>query len=847
MKPLEPTASQMQLPVRALRGDLEQLLAQTNRIVVEAPTGSGKSTQIPQMLLENPAWTGGQILILQPRRLAARMLADRVAKERSVRIGEEVGYHIRLDQKSGPSTKILFVTEGILLRRLLRDPQLQGVSAVILDEFHERHLHGDIGLALCLELQEKARPDLQVLVMSATLDGSALLDYLGPTARLLSSEGRVHPVEIVHLDRAPDTEPVWDLAARLLRKEFFSTPGHALVFMPGAYEIRRTVQALRADFGSDVPIFPLHGEMPAREQDEAVAVQEQKKIIVSTNVAETSLTIDGITLVVDSGLARRARFDPHRGLDTLLIERISRASAEQRAGRAGRTAPGKCLRLWTIYDHQKREHRERPEIQRLDLAETLLLLKASGVVDAGSFRWMDPPDPVALERAETLLRDLGATQPDGSLTPVGKKMVSFPVPPRYARMFLEADRLGCVRAAALAAAFTQTRGILLRVDRKTEEERMDLFGGGSSDFGLLFRAHAFAQRNQFRTDACRRLGIHADAARQVSALFEQFLQLAQRVGLSTEAEPAGEEALGKCLLAGFADQVARRRSVGNYLCDVAHGRRGTLPKTSLAGDSWLIVAAEINEIGKGSGETEVQLGLATAIEEEWLRELFPEDFTEQRELLFDETQKRVVQRRKKVFRDLVVEQSDRDAGPGPDTAACLAREILEGRMALSGWDGEVDQWLERVNFLARVRPDLELPSIGEEEKALLIEQICEDATCFRDLKDRPVRAIVRSWLRPDQLQLVEKFAPARISLPGGKTARVSYGSNDARISCRIQELFGLSGALTVAGGKIPLVVEVLAPNHRPVQVTSDLKTFWAETYPKLKPQLQRRYPKHRWE
>jgi ATP-dependent helicase HrpB len=838
----------MNLPIEELRPALREAWPQSNRIIVEAPTGSGKSTGLPCILREEFLPEEGEVWILQPRRLAARMLAARVAHLRGVPLGGEVGYQIRLDRVGGRSTRIWFMTEGILLRRMLEAPELPGVAAVLLDEFHERHLYGDISLAQLVRLQEERRPDLKLLVMSATLDGELLKNYLGPGCRHLVSEGRFYPVEVEYLAQQPGDQPVWELAAEAVARAFPQSTGHALVFMPGAYEISRTVAAVRAELGANVPVMALHGEMTARDQDEAVAPGGARRVIVSTNVAETSLTIDGVTLVVDSGLARVAKFDAQRGIDTLLIEKISRASAEQRAGRAGRTAPGRWLRLWTQYEHERRAARELPEVRRMDLAETVLTLKACGVGDLAAFRWLDPPEETSLRRAELLLRDLGALDHAGDLTSVGRRLISFPVHPRYGRLFLEAEKRQCVRAAALIAALAQNRSILTRVDRKVEEERQDLFGGGSSDFSFLFRAFSFAQKNNFRTESCRRLGIHAEGARQVARLFAQFLEIAERFGWDTEAVAPAEEELAKCVLAAFADQVGRRRSAGNYVCDLVHGRRGVLSKHSLAGDSWVVVAAEINEIGRGQGEAEVQLGLVTAIEEEWLEELYSEDFSETREVVFDATQNRVVERRLRRFRDLVLRETNRDATSGAETAACLAQVIRERRPELSGWGDPEELWIRRVNFVARHFPELEIPSIGAEERDLLLEQFCEDATCLRDLRQKAAGPVLRSWLRGDQVAAVERLAPERLPLPGGKTAKVQYSEQgEARTAARIQELFGLPGGLRVGGGRVPLTIEILAPNHRPVQVTQDLENFWRETYPQIKPQLQRRYPKHRWE
>jgi ATP-dependent helicase HrpB len=840
---MEPAPS---LPIHDLDEEIVLALRRGNRLVIEAPTGSGKSTQVPQILLDGGVVDRGRIVVLQPRRLPARMLARRVAAERGSPLGGEVGYQIRLDNVSSAETRILYATEGVLLRRMVADPLLRGIDAIVFDEFHERHLHGDITLAAALDLQEGERPDLRIVVMSATLDGEALEHHLAPV-EVLRSTGRMHPVEVVHLRHEPGNDPVWELAADAVASEFGRTDGDALVFMPGAWEIRRTIEELRSRLGGDCSILPLHGELPPAEQDKAVGRAPGRKVVVSTNVAETSLTIDGITLVVDSGLARVARFDPRRGINTLFIEKISDASAAQRAGRAGRTAPGRCVRLWTQRDHERRPRREVPEIHRLDLAEALLMLKASGVGDVAAFRWIEPPDPAAIARAVSLLRDLGALDADGGLTATGRRMAGFPVHPRYARMFLEADSRRCVRAASLIAAITQTRSMLLRVDRRIAEERREVLGGGDSDFRVLMNAFEWAAERRFRRTECATLGIHAEAARQVGALREQFLDIAHGEGLWLEDGEVPWESVARCVLAGFADQVARRRGAGTLQCDIVHGRRGVLARDSAAASSDLLVAAEISEIEGADGDARTSLSLATGIREEWLREEFPDDFEEQTAHVFEKSLNRVVVRRAKVFRDLVIESRDRDAEAGIETSMCLAAKVDDGTLRLNGWNDEVEQWFRRVNFLAAACPDFALPVLGDDERRHVVLLVCEGSTCYRDIKDAPVLPHARSLLDDAGARMVDRHAPERIELPCGRKAKIVYPADgEPRVAGRIQELYGLEEGLTIAAGRHALTIEVLAPNQRPVQVTKDLTTFWKETYPALKQQLSRRYPRHEW-
>jgi len=834
------------LPIYDLDEEIVAAVTSARRLVLQAPTGSGKSTQVPQILLDGGALGEGRCVILQPRRLAARMLAKRVAEERDVQLGQEVGYQIRLDNVSSAKTRILYVTEGILLRQMIANPQLPGISTIIFDEFHERHLYGDISLARALELQTSVRPDLQIIVMSATLDSVQLENFLAPCTTL-TSEGRTFPVEVEYLSQEPRDAPPWELAAEAVAENLDRTKGDILVFMPGAYEIQRSIREISHRVGGGFSVLPLHGELPASEQDKAVARASQRKIIVSTNVAETSLTIDGVTLVVDAGLARVARFDPNRGINTLLIEKISRASADQRAGRAGRTRPGICVRLWTSRDHERRAAAELPEIKRLDLAETVLTLKASGVNDLRKFRWMDRPEEKSLLLAEQLLTDLDAVSDEtGELTKIGRRMLSFPVHPRYARMFLAAEEMGCVRAAALIAALTQSRNLLMRADRKIEEERAEIFGHGISDFLILMRAYSYAQRHDFRVDACRPLAIHAEAARQVKRLFEQFLDIARSERLDIAKESAPDEAIAKCILAGFADQVARRRSGGTLVCDIVHGRRGQLARASVAQDSLLLVTSEINEI-EARGEAQVILSLATQIEESWLKEMFPTHFAERTTYIYDESQKRVVVRREKIYRDLAIELQDRDADPSPQATSCLAQVVLEGKLKLTQWDDAVEQWIERVNYLARVAPDFGVTAIGQTEREYLVHLACDNATSYREIKDKPILGLAKTMLTHEQLRLVDKHVPERLELPGGRKAKITYnGDADPVLSARIQDLYGVTEDIKIVGGRVPVTIHILAPNHRPVQVTKSLKNFWVEAYPKLKQQLQRQYPKHEW-
>jgi len=843
------------LPIFELENQLVAELKKNSRLIIQAPTGSGKSTQVPQILLDHGMLGNGQVVILQPRRLATRLLAARVASERNSRLGNEVGYQIRFENITSNQTRIRFVTEGILLRQLIQDPQLRDVSTILFDEFHERHLYGDITLARALHLQTTVRPDLKLAVMSATLDADLLQKYLDP-CQVLSSGGRTFPVTIEYLPKpvGGNDYPIWDLAADELERITASTEGDVLIFMPGKYEIGRTISAIRASRVSDRFVaLPLHGELPPAEQDAALAHYEKRRAIVSTNVAETSLTIDGVRVVIDSGQARISRFDPRRGINTLLIEKISRASAEQRAGRAGRTAPGHCVRLWTEREHLERASQELPEVKRLDLAEVVLTLKASGIEEVGSFRWLEPPEPKALGRAEQLLVDLGAIHPNGgagSLTPIGRRMLAFPAHPRYARMFLAAEQYHCVPAVALIAALTQGRNLLRRLEGKqAREDRADLLGADdASDLFTLMRAFRYAENCRFDSQRCGRLGINTGAAREAAQLTSQFLAIARDEKLNLETSEIKPGSIERCVLAGFPDQVAVRVDAGTLRCLLVHGRRGVLARESVvAHGTKLLVASEVREIESSEKEREVLLTLATRIDEGWLRELFQESLRDETRVEFDSTLRRVVGRRVTLYHDLVLRAEDFSPKSDPAAAQLLAREVLNGSCPLKQWDNSVVQWIERVNFIAAEFPELKFPPIDEAAKVLLLEQICQGATSYKEIKERAVWPIVKSWLNPTQQQRLEELAPERIKLASGRAAKVTYGDGAVpTVAARIQDLYDTPRGLAIAAGRTHLRIQVLAPNHRPIQITNDLESFWRESYPKIKKELQRKYPKHEW-
>lgn len=777
---------QTALPIWQIHANIVDTLQRRNRLVLIAPTGSGKTTQIPQMLLDSGA-SAGRIVVLQPRRVAARTVAARVAWERNVRLGAEVGYQIRFEDRTSLGTRICFVTEGILLRWLQDDPELREVSVILFDEFHERNLLSDVALALARRLQETRRPDLKVIVMSATLEAEPVAQYLGENCPVLVSESKAFPVEIRYLtlaDERPVSEQAADCVARIVDS---GDPGDVLIFMPGMSEINATIAACRAAGTRErFALLPLHGELPPEEQDAAFAPNPLRKVVVATNVAETSVTIDGIIHVIDSGVARVARYDAERGIGTLFIEPISRASAEQRAGRAGRTAPGVCHRLWTEGAHLNRPERNTPEIQRSDLAEVVLLLHSFGIKDAAKFDWLDKPDPQAVERAEKLLRILGAlrsggdeTSPEKSdMTSIGWAMLRLPMHPRYSRMLVEAARYNCVPAAALCAALVSGRDLLMRLGRDDKHiaEARELFeASADSDFYTLMRAYQFARNNNFNVDQCRRYGVHAQIARQVQQVHEQILQGAGRAPGETApaAAPKGEDPLLRCITAGFVDQLCKRRDQGTLDCDLTEGRSGTLARESVVQNSPLFVTSNIREVSGRTGNMTL-LTLATAVKREWIEEMFPSQMSNRVEHLFDRTHKRVSAIKLSRFHDLVIHfEHQREVDPAA-AGRCLAGAYAKQYFELPLFNHEIKQWLARINLVCAVMPELEVPPADGAFVENFLARAFIGLTLVKEAQATPLREVFLELVGKERADWINELAPVTIEWPEGRKHKLLY-------------------------------------------------------------------------
>jgi ATP-dependent helicase HrpB len=814
------------LPIDPLLPAVVEAVATRGTLVLQAAPGAGKTTRVPRALLDAGAFEG-ELWVLEPRRLATRLAAARVAEELGEPVGRRVGYQIRFEEVASATTRVRFVTEGILTRRLLSDPELRGVGGVVLDEFHERHLPTDLGLALLRRLRER-RPQLRLVVMSATIDPVPVARFLGD-APVLSSEGRVFPVEIEHLPAADGRPLDAQVLAGLKRLAPRVTEGHVLAFLPGAAEIRRAQEAC-ADFAArhGFRVLPLHGDLPADAQDRAVRPSKERKLILSTNVAETSVTIDGVAAVIDSGVARVATHSPWSGLASLRVQPISQASAAQRAGRAGRTRAGVCLRLFTATDLKSRPERDLPEIARADLAETVLALSAAGAPDPRSFGWFEAPPAAALEAAEQLLSMLGARASDGAPTEIGRRVLSFPVHPRIGRILVEGERRGVGPEAARAAAVLSERpartGPALGSHRSTGPtvsarsdvlEQMESTGSGGRGQGGA-------------TQAVER------TARQLARALH---------GRQRAAAAEREDALLLALLAGFPDRVARRRKPHAPELVLSGGGSAVLDASSVVQEPMLLLALDAEQ-RTGPRGPEVRVRVASAIEPEWLLELFPERLTDEDRLVFSEEGGRVERLTRLAYGAVTLEERRLPAEPSEQAEAVLAEALRSRGLAGVVDTDRLEAVRARLELARSMFPDAQWP---EPDDAGLAAVLARGRRSLAEVREADPAAELLGALSPESARLLARELPERLTLPGGRSVPVHYLSGQPPwIASRLQDFFGMREGPVLARGRVPLVLHLLAPNQRAVQVTRDLAGFWSRHYPSLRRELGRRYPRHAW-
>ncbi|MGO9596902.1 MAG: ATP-dependent helicase HrpB [Isosphaeraceae bacterium] len=843
------------LPIDESLPEILAVLRKHRSLVLVAPPGAGKTTRLPPAIVGSDLLSTEHrgVIVLEPRRVAARATAARIAHEQAWTLGQEVGYQVRHERMITRHTLLRIQTEGILNRQLLADPFLESIGAVVLDEFHERSIHSDLALALLREVRRDVRPDLLIVVMSATLDAEPVARFLDDCP-VLRVEGRSFPVEVVY---RPALRPSSPEAIEPVVREVFASgdkPGHLLIFVPGMAEIRRVQTALEpVALAHDALVLPLHGSLPAAAQDRALAPGPSRKIILATNIAETSLTIDGVTSVIDSGLARVAHHDAERGFDRLDLQRISQASATQRAGRAGRTGPGTCFRLWSQRQQQGLPERETPEVHRVDLCSAVLALHVWGIRDAASFGWFDRPATERLEAVQRLLTSLEALDPDsGRITPLGRMMLDLPIHPRLARVLIAAARESRVVQGATLAALLSERDIALRGEGSAGPAgRPQVSTRGRSD--LLPRLDWLAEAEAARfSPALRSRGIDPAAAARVARVRDELIGLAKRSRIGPEGrlpvadrDEDDDESLLKWLILAYPDRVVKRR--GSEETGVMVGGRGVrLSRDSVVRESELFLALDPRQ-ERRQGTLELQVSLASTVRLSWLEELTPALLRREQVTEYDEARQRVIGSKRLYYQDLLIRE---DAGPPADpvaASAVLAAALRPQAKALFLEDSAASTWLARYAFVKEAVPELDWPKLDEGTLADLIALLCQGRTRLEEVRQADKIPYLESRLDPALSRELCQSAPLELQVPSGRRVRLVYEPDrPPTLAIRLQELFGWTETPRLARGRVAVVLHLLGPNHRPVQITSDLRSFWTTTYHQVRKDLRRRYPKHAW-
>ena len=804
------------LPVEEVIDDLRSALSGVGAAVLQAEPGAGKTTVVPLRLLGEPWMDGGRMLLLEPRRVAARAAGARMAALLGERVGETVGISTRDERRVSKTTRIEVVTDGVLTRRLQRDPTLDGVALVIFDEFHERHLQADLGLALTLDAREGLRPELRILVMSATLDSGAVSDLLG-NAPFVSSRGRSFPIDLQWLPRRPNSRLEQDVVAAVHRA-LDRDPGDVLVFLPGAREIGTVIRALSGL--DDVDVLPLHGMLPSAAQDRALRAGARRRIVVATDIAESSVTVEGVSIVIDGGLARRPAFDPTSGLSRLRTMTTSRASADQRAGRAGRTVPGVAYRLWSESEHLGRRAWPDPEIAGADLAPLALELAAWGA-PAEALLWLDPPPPGALAVATSLLIELGALA-DGRPTDLGRRMLELPLHPRLARMVIEAPADGR-RSAALLAAMLSERDIAR-------------WGGRDSPVS----ADVAERLAALTGDGSGSLAVDGAALTTVRRRADELLRRAKlTAGGGRTADP------GPLLALGYPDRIAQSSGGSRYR--LRHGSGATLPEHDpLTGAGWL-VAAEIEAADRATG-ADGRIRLAAVLDREDVESIGGQGIATVVRIAWDYGVDDVRATTERVLDALVLGAVRTAAPAGPETTAVLIGHAVSTGLAPLGWSRAARTLQARVGW-ARAALGEAWPACTDDALAgdvgTWLAPLLGRATGRADLERVDMAGVIRSRIGGLVADL-DQLVPNVVVLAGGTSVPITYDGEHPRIAVRAQDLYGITVHPTIANGRIPITVEVLSPAGRPIQITGDLPGFWSGSWGAVRREMATRYPRHHW-
>ncbi len=818
-------------PIDDILPELKEAVLRNASAVLHAPPGAGKTTRVPLALLDMLPPEKGRIIMLEPRRIAAVSAARWMAQTLGEQAGKTVGYTIRFDSRTSDSTRIEVVTEGVLTRRIQHDPGLEGIAMVIFDEFHERSLHADLALALSLDIRRNLREDLKILVMSATLDCGPIASLLD-NAPVITSQGTAFPVEEHYLGDKRDrslSEQVTDAVRAALNE----TSGDILVFLPGSGEIRSCAEALRAVIerrGDGITLHPLYGDLPFEEQERAIFPSKNRKVVLATNIAETSLTIEGVHVVIDSGLTRRLQYDPSTGMNRLITLSVSKASAEQRKGRAGRLGPGVCYRLYSRHAFQSMIPFAPPEMLVSDLSSLALELAVWGVKDPSALSWLDTPPPAAWDAARALLTDLGALDTSGSVSQAGKAMSRMPLHPRLARLLVRAGELGCIHLGADLAALLSERDIL----RRGGYGRM-IHTGEADIAERIDILHAWRNGNEAHGT------VDTLALRTVDRTSKQLMRLVP----GTRKETSDPDLISRLLLCAFPDRVARQREDGNNRFVLARGRGVRLSATSGLSISPFIIVVNVDAGEKGEGFVH----LAAPLTEGLIREECAGRIESLRRVEWDKKESRIIATIEE--RLGAVPLSAKPFNPVDEEAAPLLCAAIRSAPGMLAFGKEARQLQGRVGLMLRVFPEEAWPDFSDERLASAPEEWLMPwlggVRSAQDLAILDILPALKALLSREQARLLDERAPASIIVPSGHRVQLDYAAGDIPVlAVKLQEMFGLAGTPAIAGGRVKVLLHLLSPARRPVQITQDLKGFWNGSYQQVKKELKGRYPKHPW-
>ena len=842
---------------------IEELRAHAALVLVAEP-GAGKTTRVPPAILRSGLLPAGsaKLVLLQPRRVAARAIAGRIAEENQWQVGQEVGYQMRLESNIRTHTPLRVLTEGVLTRQLLDNPFLDGIGLVVLDEFHQRSVHADLALAMLRQIQQTVRPDLRIVVMSATMAVEPVAAFLAPCP-VMNIPGRTFPVKISHQPpgHVPLETHLVNVIEQLLERSVAplaasgsddeEEPGDILVFLPGVGEIQRCKTALTPAVQRwNLLVLPLHGSMSMDEQMRVLKPADRRKVILATNIAETSLTIDGVRTVIDSGLMRQAGYDARRGMDRLETMRISEASARQRAGRAGRTAAGNCVRLWSLGEDRGRAEFDVPEIKRIDLSSTLLSVYTWDPSNPDHFAWFEKPSESALEGTRRHLALLGAlaTAPDRGLSPLGRTLAQLPVPPRLGRMLIAAGPLGLWGEASLLAALISEKDILT-------SQRGGAGANISAESDVLRRMEIF---EQIRTDGFPGhgpwTGVDMAAVAHVDRVRADIFRIGREVvwknssgGLKTSITGADrEQSLLKLLLAAYPDRVCRRRGDDHQRALMVGGKGVRLALSSSVQHPEFFLAIDIQDDSRSS-RGEAVVVWASGIDSAWLMEMFPHAVVQTQTVEWDSTEQRVVALRRWIYHDLILREN-RTGSPDPVVAASMLAEEAQPHLPeIMAADEGARQLLARLALLRRAMPELEVPQITPEVITEILFQACAGKRSMAELRAENWRESIWNVLSYPVRRALDLHAPQTITLPSGRSATLDYSAEGLpTLAVRVQEMFGCAHTPRIADGRVAVQLQLLGPNYRPVQITSDLASFWKQGYFLVRKDLRARYPKHAW-